>query len=995
MKNIINKIIFFAAILFAAGISQNAAAVGYYIDDGAADIYTASGYPDANRAENAAVQFCVDNSTNSEEDCRAFDTQASFENSAIAYESNYSVLTGATANDAYNALLDTCVDFGDAADRNACSQAHLRRDLVKICGDGTAEDLTDGCDVRFMPPTTTPPPQNGPSFGYYIDDISEIFTASGFPDAGEAEKAAVQFCVDNSTNSRMECEEITARGSFSNEAIAHNPNYDLGRGNDADAAHGALLDRCASLGNGLNREQCSQGILRRDAVEICGDGTAADETDDCDVRYIPLTCGTGTTGNGGIVNGNCVCMDSTHNLITDTTTNTQTCEIPDGVPIPNRCPTSGQYDVNVGVNFPGNQACTAITQPAGATNDGENIPGITVVFAGVFNGNRTFAVINNRTDGGGDIDYRNGFGANAILVPIDSRLPTIRLSDISATNGEPTPVGHQNDIEIGTGALSFANHQYYSRPQTVGIAFCTGGQTNDPDDMTMCVTLPTCGTGATLNGNVCECTTDALPILLDDGLSCRARMNEDCTGATPDLFNGVCVAACQPDEARNSAGNCVPNPANCGANAITNPDDNTNCVCIDDMHRFVAGSTTACEPIPTNPNTPTCEEHQMLNSSDECVNRTAENCGNMQVFEPASGGGGVCTSAAMFLSSVSFISPTYTAESCENARWAVSIAINNEKTAAAEVCGIPVVRDDTADDSETAAAANAETAAAAESVPLQFPENENANGCIIRESADFLTLPDCNDSQLFGNIGFPQMPENFAVATDRLTVAFVADGENQIFFNGENITDSASQPPQPPIINSQTQTAEQDNEALEQFGYIGAGAIAVVAIATFIEGGGFPSFDFSPDFGYRITESGYAANIGGRADFRKDNWHLYYFANQTNNNGEFGDFRYTSGGKYTGDFWAAAFSESVAGETAKYDFSLSADVDGSLIALSPVYRLHSFYDKGKTETRNELNLQGEFRYNGWTIRPAAGFRWENENDFSDNGRFQMNAVYRF
>ena len=831
-------------------------------------------------------------------------------------------------------------------------------------------------------------PQNGPSFGYYIDDISEIFTASGFPDAGEAEKAAVQFCVDNSTNSRMECEEITARGSFSNEAIAHNPNYDLGRGNDADAAHGALLDRCASLGNGLNREQCSQGILRRDAVEICGDGTAADETDDCDVRYIPLTCGTGTTGNGGIVNGNCVCMDNTHNLITDTTTNTQTCEIPDGVPIPNRCPTSGQYDVNVGVNFPGNQACTAITQPAGATNDGENIPGITVVFAGVFNGNRTFAVINNRTDGGGDIDYRNGFGANAILVPIDSRLPTIRLSDISATNGEPTPVGHQNDIEIGTGALSFANHQYYSRPQTVGIAFCTGGQTNDPNDMTMCITPTTCGTGATLNGNVCECTTDALPILLDDGLSCRARMNEDCTGATPDLFNGVCVAACQPDEARNSAGNCVPNPANCGANAITNPDDNTNCVCIDDMHRFVAGSTTACEPIPANPNTPTCEEHQMLNSSNECVNRTAENCGNMQVFEPASGGGGVCTSAAMFLSSVSFISPTYTAESCENARWAVSIAINNEKTAAAEVCGIPVVRDDTADDSETAAAA-------AESVPLQFPENENANGCIIRESADFLTLPDCNDSQLFGNIGFPQMPENFAVATDRLTVAFVADGENQIFFNGENITDSASQPPQPPIINSQTQTAEQDNEALEQFGYIGAGAIAVVAIATFIEGGGLPSFDFSPDFGYRITESGYAANIGGRADFRKDNWHLYYFANQTNNNGEFGDFRYTSGGKYTGDFWAAAFSESVAGETAKYDFSLSADVDGSLIALSPVYRLHSFYDKGKTETRNELNLQGEFRYNGWTIRPAAGFRWENENDFSDSGRFQMNAVYRF
>ena len=850
MKNTINKIILFAAVLFAAGISQNAAAVGYYIDDGAADIYTASGFPDATEAENAAVQFCVDNSTNSEADCRAFDTQTSFENSAIAYESNYSVLTGATANDAYNALLDTCVDFGDAADRNACSQAHLRRDLVKFCGDGTAEDLTDGCDVRFMPPTPPPPPppQNPAAGGYYINVGSFTFTAADYPNAAAAEAEAIRQCEASPElldSMKMECPTTTARGTFTNEVVAfvnsgRLPNGNVvvpeikaivGRGADRTAAYNNYLDLCVSEGI-ANRGNCMTA-LPNTFVEYCGEGTAADLTDDCDARFMPPNCDT-TSTTYNAATGECECNTGFMEPV-DTTRNPQTCE-----PIPPTCDTT-TTELNTGTNM---------------------------------------------------CDCRTGF------------------------SGRVSP--------------------------------------------TMC-----------------------------------ERNAADCTGATPVLFNGICVAACESDEARNSAGNCVPNPANCGANAITNPDDNTNCICVDDMHRFVAGSTTACEPIPANPNTPTCEEHQMLNSSNECVNRTAENCGNAQVFEPASGGGGVCTSAAMFLSSVSFISPTYTAESCENARWAVSIAINNEKTAAAEVCGIPVVRDDTADDSETAAAANAETAAAAESVPLQFPENENANGCIIRESADFLTLPDCNDSQLFGNIGFPQMPENFNIANDRLTVAFVADGENQIFFNGENITDSASQPPQPPIINSQTQTAEQDNEALEQFGYIGAGAIAVVAIATFIEGGGFPSFDFSPDFGYRITESGYAANIGGRADFRKDNWHLYYFANQTNNNGEFGDFRYTSGGKYTGDFWAAAFSESVAGETAKYDFSLSADVDGSLIALSPVYRLHSFYDKGKTETRNELNLQGEFRYNGWTIRPAAGFRWENENDFSDNGRFQMNAVYRF
>ena len=172
------------------------------------------------------------------------------------------------------------------------------------------------------------------------------------------------------------------------------------------------------------------------------------------------------------------------------------------------------------------------------------------------------------------------------------------------------------------------------------------------------------------------------------------------------------------------------------------------------------------------------------------------------------------------------------------------------------------------------------------------------------------------------------------------------------------------------------------------------GLLAVGVIAVFLAGG-VPSFNMSPDFGYSITESGYYANIGGRADFRKDNWHLYYFANQTNANGEFDDFRYTSGGRYNGDLFVATFSESVSGETANYNFSLSADVDGRLVDFSPVYRLHSEYDKGEFSTRNELNLQSNFHYDGWTINSSAGFRWQNANDFSKNARFQINAIHRF
>ena len=181
----------------------------------------------------------------------------------------------------------------------------------------------------------------------------------------------------------------------------------------------------------------------------------------------------------------------------------------------------------------------------------------------------------------------------------------------------------------------------------------------------------------------------------------------------------------------------------------------------------------------------------------------------------------------------------------------------------------------------------------------------------------------------------------------------------------------------------------------KEFAYIGAGIFIIAAAATYVAGGDFSLFSFSPDFDYSITESGYSANAGGRMDLRKDKWHFYYSAKQANANGEFADFRYTSGGKYTADFWAAAFSESVAGETADYDFSLSANLTGGVWNISPVYRLHSEYADNEFDTQNSLNLQSEFRYNNWQIRPSAGFKWENANNFSETARFQINAIHRF
>ena len=175
------------------------------------------------------------------------------------------------------------------------------------------------------------------------------------------------------------------------------------------------------------------------------------------------------------------------------------------------------------------------------------------------------------------------------------------------------------------------------------------------------------------------------------------------------------------------------------------------------------------------------------------------------------------------------------------------------------------------------------------------------------------------------------------------------------------------------------------------------GGVAVVGglIWLLSSGGEEGEFNFSHDFGYSATESGYSANIGGQMDFRKDSWHLYYSADSGYDGNGMQEFRYQSGGSYTADFWTAEFSESVSGKTADYDLSLSSDFGSGIWKLSPTYRLHSEYSDSEFDTQNSLNLESEFRYNNWQIRPTAGFNWREFGEFADSGTFRINAVHRF
>ena len=894
---------------------------------------------------------------------------------------------------------------------------------------GTTPHLSeDGLSCSATPPTTTPPPpQNTGVGGYWIFDNNGTavhHTSTGYPDAASAEAAATQICID-SGETRDACDGFS-RGSFGDGVFAWNGIL-RGVGADNTAAVMQMLQNCVrDIPILLSTAEC-RNVYPASNDMFCGDGTAEDLTDDCGDRMPPpLTCtGDATMNTAGT---ECECNVAASPFLQDDGGNSFSCRAPNST---DECTS---IDRNTGFYDTGSASCRMptgtpgensfdCTEIADAVDRANGVQNMTVDRRYIFDTSapglcRTpksalecgFAGLNSYYDSVNDI-CRAPMTDAECRENLGNRTPFINDAGMNCRTAN-SPEECEEAYPVDGLNLPIHDTTAFGNCRIAQSAADCPGEFFNAVSPARCEPIRTCGTGTTgtVTQNQCECAEEGDLFVLGSNMQmCETPVAATCGANAINSPDDIRLCICENTETHQfvagSTTACEPIPATCGANAINDPNDNTMCICENTQtHQFVAGSTTACEPIPANPNTPTCEEHQMLNSSNECVNRTAENCGNGEVFSPVNSGGICQTPEIFFAANTITVAAEYSAESCESAGWISSIAINNEKTAAAELCGIPVVRDDSV--TATAAAANAETAAAetaaAESVPLQFPENENANGCIIRESADFLTLPDCNDSQLFGNGGFPQMPESFDIANDRLTVAFVADGENQIFFNGEEIkvsdsgTQSPTTDPTPTTGGGGNLIVASDGIDYTQFGGVVGGVVAVYIGINYISGNfAADDFSFSPDFGYRITESGYSANAGGRMDLRKDELHLYSIAKQTNANGEFGDFRYTTGGKYTADFWTATFSESLQGETVNYDFSLSANLQSGIWNISPIYRMHSRFDKDETETRNSLNLQSEFRYNRWTINPSAGFRWENENNFSENARFQINAVHRF
>ena len=202
----------------------------------------------------------------------------------------------------------------------------------------------------------------------------------------------------------------------------------------------------------------------------------------------------------------------------------------------------------------------------------------------------------------------------------------------------------------------------------------------------------------------------------------------------------------------------------------------------------------------------------------------------------------------------------------------------------------------------------------------------------------------------------------------------------------DEYTASSSPSPSPSTPNITFDDPSDDDWIL----YVAGGAVALGLLFALSSGYAEDAWTFTPRYDIS-NESGFSANAGGRWDLHKDEWHLYFSGDGSTN----GKFNYQSGGSYTADFWTAEFSESVSGKTADYDLSLSSDFGSGIWNISPTYRLHSEYADNEFDTQNSLNLESEFRYNNWEIRPTAGFNWREFGEFANSGTFRINAVHRF
>ena len=273
-----------------------------------------------------------------------------------------------------------------------------------------------------------------------------------------------------------------------------------------------------------------------------------------------------------------------------------------------------------------------------------------------------------------------------------------------------------------------------------------------------------------------------------------------------------------------------------------------------------------------------------------------------------------------------------------------------------------------------------------EQTPAQLNGGDRLDSCAIRAHAgfgNFGNIPSCEE--LFGASGnFPFKPGRFNEAIDRLTVSLSSAGYSQVRFEGRNITAPDAGPPASPSDNSSSASGSNDEPPL-----IGLAAVGIFGLMVLLYHGDDMTFGLTPHAEFVRDGGGGHYAYGSRLDFVRDDWTVYWTASRSHTD----EWRYGTAATWTGDVFAADFSNTTEGMDADTKLSLSARQEWGVWTLASAYSANWEIRDGADTWTNRMRVGADVVYDRWTISPAA--TWQSGESFGEDVMFRMEMTREF
>ena len=250
----------------------------------------------------------------------------------------------------------------------------------------------------------------------------------------------------------------------------------------------------------------------------------------------------------------------------------------------------------------------------------------------------------------------------------------------------------------------------------------------------------------------------------------------------------------------------------------------------------------------------------------------------------------------------------------------------------------------------------------------------------------------CDDGQLFGSAGLPQKPSGFRATPngDHLFVisTMTADNVNQrIAFDDEYVTPDGTFVPvvDPGTVDPVDPVAPVDPGTggtpapVASGGGGGAGpaagaGILLIGLAYVAFADGDPSsFHITPQAKFEIRNDIPRYSYGTRMEINKDEWTLWWTADESRVGDADGAFGFGYGGAWTRDSLQASASvhTDMEEDVSELRAGLRTEWTLSNWTVRPAYRFRAEVEQGEWTFENGLDLAAQLSQAGWIIRPSV------------------------